>query len=417
MYENTGTRAHVMAAELIDGRRRRARDLQAPVRGHPLRQARAAGPRPRPRRALRRRAPHAELATCRPRTSTRPAPRRTTPRASSTTCARSRAPRSPRSCATASDPRNQGMRKVSLRASDDRVDVSRIARAQGGGGHRQAAGFSTELAWPELVAFLRAQVAEQLQTGADSRPGVKLVATPERGKSSPGLDGVILVDKPAGKTSHDVVAAVRRSLGVRRVGHAGTLDPFATGLLLVLVGRATRAQRFLHGRCPRPTSPSRAWARSRPPATPRARSPRPAGSPTRDVAAAHRPHPPAPAGLQRGQGRGRARLPPRAPGRGGRAARARGRRPPLRAPGATDRFEIECSSGTYVRSLIADLGDAYCLELRRTRIGPFGVRGRRPRPRRAAGRGAGVPARGAAGRRRGAARRARANRSTTLKGV
>jgi len=58
---------------------------------------------------------------------------------------------------------NQGVRKVSLRASDDRVDVSRIARAQGGGGHRQAAGFSTELGWPELVAFLRTQVAEQLQ--------------------------------------------------------------------------------------------------------------------------------------------------------------------------------------------------------------------------------------------------------------
>src|SRR3954447_8714453 len=60
------------------------------------------------------------------------------------------------------------------------------------------------------------------------------------------VDGVILVDKPAGPTSHDVVAGVRRTLprGVR-VGHAGTLDPFATGLLLVLVGRATRIQRFL----------------------------------------------------------------------------------------------------------------------------------------------------------------------------
>ena len=60
---------------------------------------------------------------------------------------------------------NQGLRKVSLRASDDRVDVSRIARAQGGGGHRQAAGFSTDLSWPELVEFLRAQVAEQLEAG------------------------------------------------------------------------------------------------------------------------------------------------------------------------------------------------------------------------------------------------------------
>jgi phosphoesterase RecJ-like protein len=56
----------------------------------------------------------------------------------------------------------EGVCKVSLRASDDRVDVSAIARAQGGGGHRQAAGFSTRLSWEELVAFLREQVAAQL---------------------------------------------------------------------------------------------------------------------------------------------------------------------------------------------------------------------------------------------------------------
>jgi bifunctional oligoribonuclease and PAP phosphatase NrnA len=59
-----------------------------------------------------------------------------------------------------------GLRKVSLRASDDRVDVSRIARVQGGGGHRQAAGFSTEMSWDQLVAFLRSQVAEQLGAGS-----------------------------------------------------------------------------------------------------------------------------------------------------------------------------------------------------------------------------------------------------------
>src|SRR3954465_197576 len=58
--------------------------------------------------------------------------------------------------------------------------------------------------------------------------------------------GVLLVAKPAGVTSHDVVAGVRRRLGKGvKVGHAGTLDPFATGLLLVLVGSATRARRFL----------------------------------------------------------------------------------------------------------------------------------------------------------------------------
>jgi tRNA pseudouridine55 synthase len=53
-------------------------------------------------------------------------------------------------------------------------------------------------------------------------------------------DGVLLVDKPAGITSHDVVAIARRALGIRRIGHAGTLDPFATGLLVLLTGRATR---------------------------------------------------------------------------------------------------------------------------------------------------------------------------------
>lgn len=53
-------------------------------------------------------------------------------------------------------------------------------------------------------------------------------------------EGLLLVDKPVGVTSHDVVNAARRALGEKRVGHAGTLDPFATGLLVVLAGRATR---------------------------------------------------------------------------------------------------------------------------------------------------------------------------------
>jgi len=61
------------------------------------------------------------------------------------------------------------------------------------------------------------------------------------------VDGVVLVDKPAGMTSHDVVAAARRALGTRRVGHTGTLDPFATGLLVLLVGHATRLQPYVAG--------------------------------------------------------------------------------------------------------------------------------------------------------------------------
>src|SRR5258706_3843140 len=61
------------------------------------------------------------------------------------------------------------------------------------------------------------------------------------------MDGVLIIDKPAGLTSHDVVARVRRILRERRVGHTGTLDPFATGVLVVLVGRATRLAQFLSG--------------------------------------------------------------------------------------------------------------------------------------------------------------------------
>ncbi|MFI5310198.1 MAG: tRNA pseudouridine(55) synthase TruB [Gemmatimonadales bacterium] len=59
-------------------------------------------------------------------------------------------------------------------------------------------------------------------------------------------DGLLLVDKPAGVSSHDVVSAARRATGEQRIGHAGTLDPFATGLLVVLVGRATRLVQHVH---------------------------------------------------------------------------------------------------------------------------------------------------------------------------
>lgn len=60
-------------------------------------------------------------------------------------------------------------------------------------------------------------------------------------------DGVLLVDKPAGMTSHDVVSVARRALGERRIGHAGTLDPFATGLLVLAVGQATRLLPYVSG--------------------------------------------------------------------------------------------------------------------------------------------------------------------------
>jgi tRNA pseudouridine55 synthase len=59
------------------------------------------------------------------------------------------------------------------------------------------------------------------------------------------MDGILIVDKPAGPTSHDVVDRVRRAIGVRQIGHTGTLDPFATGVLVLVVGRATRLAQFL----------------------------------------------------------------------------------------------------------------------------------------------------------------------------
>jgi tRNA pseudouridine55 synthase len=59
-------------------------------------------------------------------------------------------------------------------------------------------------------------------------------------------EGLLLVDKPAGVSSHDVVAVARRALREKRIGHAGTLDPFATGLLILLLGRATRLMRYVH---------------------------------------------------------------------------------------------------------------------------------------------------------------------------
>ena len=59
--------------------------------------------------------------------------------------------------------------------------------------------------------------------------------------------GVIVVDKPGGATSHDIVRLARKKLGLRRVGHAGTLDPMATGVLVVMVGAATKLAPFLSG--------------------------------------------------------------------------------------------------------------------------------------------------------------------------
>src|SRR5215217_1382833 len=59
------------------------------------------------------------------------------------------------------------------------------------------------------------------------------------------MDGLLIIDKPAGPTSHDIVSRMRRLLREKRIGHTGTLDPAATGVLLLVLGRATRLAKFL----------------------------------------------------------------------------------------------------------------------------------------------------------------------------
>ncbi len=200
-------------------------------------------------------------------------------------------------------------------------------------------------------------------------------------------EGLLLIDKPGGMTSHDVVDRVRRALGTRKVGHAGTLDPMATGLLVVGVGRATRLLRFLSGLDKEYEGTGRL------------------GEETDTLDA---------------EGRVTRRVPVEGISRAGVAAAMAGltgdleQRPPaysaVKVGGVTlhraarrgqeveapprsvrvDRFDlvsfdgrdfgfrVRCSSGTYVRVLVADVGSAlgcgaHLVALRRTRVGPFGL--------------------------------------------
>jgi tRNA pseudouridine55 synthase len=189
------------------------------------------------------------------------------------------------------------------------------------------------------------------------------------------MDGLLLIDKPVGITSHDVVARVRRSLAGAKTGHAGTLDPFASGLLIVLVGRATRVQRQMMELPKRYETVARLGAVSS------------TGDPEGEITETGR-LPPDPPRLATGEIRQRPPIHSAIKIKGERAYRRARRGERFEMPerivsvsrfeqlwreGARAGFLIECSSGTYVRSLIADLGDAYCEELRRTAIGPFDV--------------------------------------------
>lgn len=204
------------------------------------------------------------------------------------------------------------------------------------------------------------------------------------------LHGVLPVDKPVGVTSHDVVAAARRALGERRIGHTGTLDPFASGLLLVCIGEATRLAEYLVGMDKTYDAGVRIGVATN------------SGDLEGEVISSS----------DEWQGVSRAdieaalaalrgvleQLPPRLSAKkvGGVPAHRRVRRGEdvtLRPQTVTVHelevtgfdlpevgLRIRCSSGTYVRALARDLGEAlgvgaHLAKLRRTAVGPFLVDG------------------------------------------
>jgi tRNA pseudouridine55 synthase len=198
------------------------------------------------------------------------------------------------------------------------------------------------------------------------------------------VDGVLLVAKPAGVTSHDVVESIRR-VRAAKTGHAGTLDPFATGLLVVLVGRGTRLQQYMVGLPKAYRAVARLGAVSD------------TGDPTGDVAStgAEADEESLRRALPRLTGEIEQRVPAYSAvkvggerlyrkARRGEEVEAPARRVVIEmldlvrfdAEAQKAELEVRCSSGTYIRQLVADLGElcgagAYCVELERTEVGPF----------------------------------------------
>jgi tRNA pseudouridine55 synthase len=204
------------------------------------------------------------------------------------------------------------------------------------------------------------------------------------------VQGLLPVDKPPGPTSHDVVARVRRTVGVKKVGHAGTLDPFASGLLLLLVGQATRLSELFLGMDKRYRATLRLGVETD------------TLDPEGEVVAE--------SGAWQGLDEGRieaalegfrgpiSQTPPEFSAKkvGGVAAHRRVRRGEkvALAPATVTlhelaletgelpllRLSLRCSSGFYVRALARDLGralgvGAHLTELRRTSIGPLTLEG------------------------------------------
>jgi len=207
---------------------------------------------------------------------------------------------------------------------------------------------------------------------------------PKTAKPAP-LDGILVIDKPRGKTSHDVVETVRRLVGFRQIGHLGTLDPLATGVLVLALGRATRLARFYGARRKRYTCAVRfGFATDTYDADGEALGPD--AAPALDAGALQK--------LADGFVGKIQQTPPAFSAKKihGRPAHelARKQKPVKLEPvevevnefrltsvdGSCARFWVECGSGTYIRSLAHDMGrlqghGAHLAEIARTAVGEF----------------------------------------------
>ncbi len=213
-----------------------------------------------------------------------------------------------------------------------------------------------------------------------------------RSSLGPGLDGIVVVAKPAGPTSHDVVALVRRLAATKRVGHGGTLDPFASGVLPVFLGHATRVVEYHLGDRKAYRATVCFGASSTTEDLEGELTPAPDGTaPTRETVEAALPEltgtisqrPPAYSAIKIGGRRAYAIA------RAGETVLLPTREVTIHALGLVSWdgsdperpiavLDVECSAGTYVRSLGRDLGEivgsaAYLGALTRTASGPFSL--------------------------------------------
>jgi tRNA pseudouridine55 synthase len=212
-----------------------------------------------------------------------------------------------------------------------------------------------------------------------------------RSSLGPGLDGILVIDKPIGPTSHDVVGLVRRLAATKRVGHGGTLDPFASGVLPVFLGKATRVVEYHLADRKAYRATVCFGASSTTDDLEGEMTPAEGAAPSRGAVEAVLPRflgpitqrPPAYSAIKVGGRRAYALA------RAGQAVELAERTVTIHALEIADWddadpdrpiaiLDVECSAGTYVRALARDLGlavgsAAYLGALRRTASGPFSV--------------------------------------------